>query len=291
MKTIAGAAVVVLTAIATLAVPGCSSMLTSDAPPDTTYWLEPAPITAVDGANGGKPSIRVTVNAAPGLDVDRLLVRGPGATLNAYAGARWADNIPDVIETLVRAALEDSGRFGVVAAARSGTRAAWELDLEVRAFYAVAAGALPTVELRLRGYLLCPDRVQPLRVDARHGARANTLTEISAAFQSVVNEGLAELIERLPATCEDPAAALDKALEPADVCKSVLLGRHRATVGITEHLPGDLDRGSIFVTGFAVWTARVPAARADCCRNKAGTLAYRSKTIDESLAARQGGSG
>ena len=205
MKITTGTAVIVLTAIATLTVSGCTSMLTSDAPPDTTYWLEPAPISAAVGTNGDKPSIRVRVNAAPGLDVDRLLVRGPGATLNAYAGARWADNIPDVIETLVRAALEDSGRFGLVATARSGARAAWELDLEVRAFYAVAAGALPAVELRLRGYLLCPGQVQPVRVAAHHKARANTLTEISTAFQRVVDEGLAELIDRLPATCEDPA--------------------------------------------------------------------------------------
>ncbi len=201
MKTTTGTAVIVFTIIATLTVSGCSSMLTSDAPPDTTYWLEPAPIPALEGANGGKPSIRVMVSAAPGLDVDRILVRGPGTTLNAYAGARWADNIPDVVETLVRAALEDSGRFGLVAAARSGTRAAWELDLEVRAFYAVAAGALPTVELRLRGYLVCPGRVQPVRVDASREARANTLTAITAAFQSVVNEGLAAVVEQLPASC------------------------------------------------------------------------------------------
>ena len=200
MKTTAGTAIVGFTTIAMLTVSGCSSMLTSDAPPDTTYWLEPAPIPALEGVYDDKPSIRVTVNAAPGLDVDRLLVRGPGATLNAYAGARWADNIPEVVETLVRTALEDSGRFGLVAAARSGTRTAWELNLEVRAFYAVAGGALPTVELRLHGYLVCPGRVQPVRVDARHEARANTLTAITAAFQSAVNEGLAAVVEQLPAS-------------------------------------------------------------------------------------------
>lgn len=178
-------------------------MLTSDAPPDTTYWLEPAPINAMRNEAVKVDSIRVAVTAAPGLDVDRILIRGPGATLNAYSATRWADNIPEIIEMLVRTALEDSGRFRLVASARSGTRADWELDLEVRAFYAVSqiASAPPTVDLEVRGYLECPGTVLPVRMTGARSARANTMTEITAAFQSVVNEALADLVEQLPATC------------------------------------------------------------------------------------------
>lgn len=191
--------------IAMLAASGCSSMLTSDAPPDTTYWLEPAPITSSAGPDTDKPSIRVTVTAIPGLDVDRILVLGPGSTLTAYTAARWVDNIPDVVETLVRAALEDSGRFGPVVSARTAARTAWGLDLEVRAFHAVAqtGSGPPSVELQLRGYLRCPAQVRAVRVQSRQGARTNTLSEITAAFQAVVDEGLVALVDQLPTDCGD----------------------------------------------------------------------------------------
>jgi len=191
--------------IAALMVSGCSSILTSNAPPDTTYWLKPASISPVPDSDAAGPSIQVAVSAAPGLDVDRVLVRGPGATLNSYTAARWPDSIPDVVETLVRTALEDSGRFDRVTAARAGIRSDWNLDLEVRAFYALVSGtsAPPDIEFAGRGYLKCPGRVLPVRILARQGARANTMTEITAAFQSVVDEGLDDLIKQLPPTCVD----------------------------------------------------------------------------------------
>ncbi len=41
------------------------------------------------------------------------------------------------------------------------------------------------------------------------------------------------------------------AQEPADIRERVFLGGHRAAVGVTEHLPGDVDSRRIFEAGFA----------------------------------------
>jgi cholesterol transport system auxiliary component len=137
------------------------------------------------------------------LDTDRLLIRGPGAILNSYAGARWTDNAPEVFDTLIRTALEDSGRFSRVASGRSGGLADWTLDLELRAFFAVLASesSPPTIEIELRGYLQCADAEVPIRIANRAPVAQATLTAIVEGFQSAVDSSLRELLGELSDSC------------------------------------------------------------------------------------------
>ena len=182
---------------------GCASMLTSDVPPENIYWLEPPnPIPrSTDVAD--PTSIRVKVAAAPGLDTDRLLIRGPGAILNSYAGARWTDNAPEVFDALIRTTLEDSGRFSRVASGRSGRLADWTLDLELRAFFAVLASesSPPTIEIEFRGYLQCAEVAVPIRIANQAPVSRVSLTAIVEGFQSAVDSSLIALLNQLPDTC------------------------------------------------------------------------------------------
>ena len=182
---------------------GCASMLTSDAPPESVYWLEPLTPVPRSTQVSGPTSIRVRIAAAPGLDTDRLLIRGPGAILNSYAGARWTDNAPEVFDTLIRTALEDSGRFSRVASGRSGGLADWTLDLELRAFFAVLASesSPPTIEIEFRGYLQCADAEVPIRIANRAPVAQTTLTAIVEGFQSAVDSSLRELLGELSDSC------------------------------------------------------------------------------------------
>ncbi len=182
---------------------GCSSLLTSDAPPESVYWLEPLGSTSGPQQDTGITSIRVRLSAAPGLDTDRLLIRGPGAILNSYAGARWADNAPEVLDTLIRSALEDSGRFNKVISSRSGGLADWTLDLELRAFFAVVASesSIPEIEIEFRGYLQCAETETPMQIASQVSVSRVTLTAIVEGFQGAVDASLRELLNLLPGTC------------------------------------------------------------------------------------------
>lgn len=181
---------------------GCGSMLTSDEPPETVFWLEPLESPA-DAPNTGSPSIGVRVTAAPGLDTDRLLIRDAGATLNYYEGARWADYAPEVLESIIRSALEDTGRFRRVSSEVAGS-ADWSLELELRAFFAVLAddSAFPTIHLELRGYIDCQAAESPLRIAGQAPVGGGSLPRIVAGFQQVVDEGVATLVERLLRSCD-----------------------------------------------------------------------------------------
>ena len=182
---------------------GCTSMLTSDAPPENIYWLEPPDPDPRSTQDAGPTSIRVQITAAPGLDTDRLLIRGPGAILSSYAGARWTDNAPEVLDTLIRTALENSGRFNRVASNRSGGLADWTLELELRAFFAVVTSesSPPTIEIEFRGYLQCAEAQAPIRIISEAPVAQVTLTAIVDGFQRAVDSSLRELLDLMADTC------------------------------------------------------------------------------------------
>lgn len=181
----------------------CGSVLTSNEPAEHVYWLEPATLRLGNASTEVLPDLVVVVNTVPGLDTDRILVKGPGARLNHYAGARWPDHLPEVLTATVRMSLESSGRFNRVG---SGTRTGsseWSLELELREFFAVVdtADALPEVRVRLVGHLSCVPGETPVSATATSPTQANTLTSIVAAFQAATNDVLTDLGRKLEATC------------------------------------------------------------------------------------------
>lgn len=182
---------------------GCGGLLTSDQPPEHEYWLEAVTLQLADLPTASSPDLLVTVSAIPGLDTDRILVKGPGARLNYYAGARWPDHLPEVLAATVRLAFESSGRFKRVSGGSQASRAEWSLDLEVRKFFAVAttAGRPPGVQVELAGHLACGTEEFAIRAAATVPAAEDSLAAIVAAFQAATDETLTSLGGQLSAGC------------------------------------------------------------------------------------------
>ena len=99
----------------------------------------------------------LTVAAAAGsqaLDSSRIAVRPTPDELQTYKGAAWADDAPDLLETAVVAAFEDSGRLGSVSRYGGGSRGDFALILEVRAFESVYRGATPDAVIEVQARLV-----------------------------------------------------------------------------------------------------------------------------------------
>ena len=187
---------------------GCGGLLTSDQPPERVYWLEAEGLQLGAASTENLPALIVTVDAVPGLDTDRILVMEPNARLNHYAGARWADHLPEVLTATVRLALESSGRFSRVS---SGTRingSEWLLELELRKFFAVATApdTPPQVHVQLAGQLNCGVASTAVSAAATTRAQENSLSRIVAAFQDATDEALISLSRQLVSSCfmEEP---------------------------------------------------------------------------------------
>lgn len=185
---------------------GCSGMLTSDQPAEQVYWLESVALRLGDRPAGALPELVVQVRTLPGLDTDRILVRGPGARLNYYAGARWPDHLPEVITSVVRLSFESSNRFGRVSSGSLAGRRDWSLDLELREFFAVVSSGdePPQVNVTLAGYINCGLGNTPVSAAITAAAGANKLSGIVAAFQTATNNTLSRLGEQVADHCFGP---------------------------------------------------------------------------------------
>ena len=177
---------------------GCSGMLNSNQPAERVYWLEPLIVQHPVVADRSQPSLAVSVSAAPGLDTDRLLILEPGARLNHYAAARWPDNIPEVIESLLRTTLESTGRFSRVTRGPISRSTDWALELELRELYALANAH--TVHMVVSGYVSCGVADYAIAMQATASIDGDRLNEIVAAFQHALNDVSRQLVTQLSET-------------------------------------------------------------------------------------------
>lgn len=92
--------------------------------------------------------------ASQAIDSSRIAVRPTPNALQTYKGALWADDAPQLLETAVVEAFEDSGR--VAGVSRYGGRSRGELGLvmEVRAFESVYTGPTPDAVIEVQARLV-----------------------------------------------------------------------------------------------------------------------------------------
>ncbi len=190
-------------AAVTLLLSACAGVLESSKPARQVYLLQPPEPPAGAAATGA--SLILAVAAVPGLDTDRILVLGRDAQLYPVGNAHWADNLPEVMTSLTRRSLAESGRFGRVAIGAIARPDEWHLEMELQAFYGIegAAGTAERVLLRFEGALRCgPDRHRIVveETTSTGEARIGRLVE---AHQQVLDDALRTLPGRIADACGD----------------------------------------------------------------------------------------
>ena len=176
-----------VTAVALFAA-GCGGLTTSDVPAERVYWLEPLDDAAVDlpetGPANERSIVAVRVEAAPGLDTDRLLILEDDARLNEYEAARWAARAPEVVESLLKTSLEVPGSFLRVADRTAMADVDARLALELRRFFAHDGN----VQIELVGHLDCSDGADAISALASAPILEQRLSAIVAAFQAALDD-------------------------------------------------------------------------------------------------------
>lgn len=87
------------------------------------------------------------------LDSPRIVVRPTPERLQTYKGARWADAAPQVMQTALLAAFEDSGKVPAVSRIGIGRRD-FGLFTELRAFESVYVDGAPQAVIELQARLV-----------------------------------------------------------------------------------------------------------------------------------------
>ena len=186
--------------ILTLSVSACGGMTRSDKPATNTWWLEPYTGMTQETASEPVPLVAISITVVPGLDTDRILTLSENAELNQFVAARWADNLPELVTSLVGRTLEASGRFEIVSGRAGGSSENCELRLELQEFFArlSSSGQTTGVQVAIDGRFQCEsDEPVPLKLNASIPVHDNRMSVIVAAFQQAMDSAMKDLLEQL----------------------------------------------------------------------------------------------
>ena len=188
----------VLTALVSAWLASCSGILESGSQPERTYWLEPlAGSDEPHQANGPVLTVRVTV--VPGLDSDHLLTIGPGPELSRFSAARWPENLPEYVSSLLIRSLSATGRYTRVTRDAGARLDACDLEVEIDRFY-TRLGELrdaQAVEISMAGTFQCGKAIHPLKIAHRQALSGNRVESVVAAHQQAMDHVTRDLVARL----------------------------------------------------------------------------------------------
>jgi cholesterol transport system auxiliary component len=177
----------------------CAALQLATADPPRLYDLTPKS-TFVDGLPTvpGRLSVEVPT-ATAGLNSARIALRPTPTTLEYYAGARWVDVVPVMIQNLLLESLDNTGRIDVLGREVVGVRADLALLTHVREFQAEydTPGA-PLVRVRLQARLIrLPRRVSVAATSEEFTVRAGntSLPAIVDAFDEAFGKALKRIVE------------------------------------------------------------------------------------------------
>jgi ABC-type uncharacterized transport system auxiliary subunit len=185
---------------------GCFSGLNSKALPEQRYLLR---------SEIAKPAISVqpagTVqvlrpSASPGLAGSRIAVLRLGARVDYYAHARWAEEVPPLLQSQIIDALRTGGRFANVETDTEPFAAQYLLSVDIANFQAEYrdAGA-PTVSVTINCTLGRRTDRSIIRSFAAQGnarASADHLEAVVAAFGAATSQAMQQIAENIAPPAE-----------------------------------------------------------------------------------------
>lgn len=175
------------------------TLVPDGAPPPSLYNLTPLDMAPATPPVTASTFVVELPTAAGGLDTNRIAVRESALHLQYYAGARWVERAPEMVQTLVVTSMRDAGGVAAVARRSLSLHPDFRLRTEIEAFEAVYPGGdgPPDARVRIHAVLL----EQPSQRVVATGDFAATRTaaspavpEVIRAFDAAVHEVLDDLV-------------------------------------------------------------------------------------------------
>jgi len=176
---------------------GCALNKIADGPAPDIYVLTPA--TSLPGEDLSRSSAQLLVDefkAAAVIDTARIVFQPSVNEVKYYARARWADRAPNMIQDLLVATLQNSGRFAAVARANSELMGDYMLMGDIRSFAAVEEEGRTQVRILLLVQLV---RANDRAIAASRSFSANVapmgsgMKAVVAAYDAALRQVLDEI--------------------------------------------------------------------------------------------------
>ncbi|MEQ6250362.1 ABC-type transport auxiliary lipoprotein family protein [Sulfitobacter sp. HNIBRBA3233] len=186
---------VILGAAASLG--GCSALssLNEAARPLDTYDLSPAAGSSA-GRRSGQTLVVALPNAPASVATDRIMVKPSAAAVTYLPEARWSDELPALVQSLLVRSIAGTGRMGYVGPAQAGPVPDLALLSRIDAFQVEITGETVTAKIDISLSLL-RDRDQSVIKTAAFQDEAvatdDSPAAIVAAFQAMLDTLLPQM--------------------------------------------------------------------------------------------------
>lgn len=178
-----------------LALAACGS-LTGPRENFTVYTLNPAINADSTGTPASWQLLIDTPKANDLLDGQRIVVAPDGNQRQVYRGARWAERVPVMLQSVWLRGFESDGRLPGVGRSGSGLRADMILASDLADFQARYVDGLPVVEIEIHARLIDP-RDRRIRASQRFSASQPVASADIGDVVSVFEQTLATMTTEL----------------------------------------------------------------------------------------------
>jgi cholesterol transport system auxiliary component len=175
-----------------LALSACSAFSQASAPLDA-YTLQP--LTLTPGSTTARHLVVELPTASGALATDRILIKPNPLQAQYQPGARWVDPLPDMVQGLLVASLQNSGRYRLVGRDGAGMTPDFVALVEVNSFEADAPAMTTHVALTVSLLSVQDRRLLATRrfTASAQPAATDTLTLITA-FDAATGRVLADAV-------------------------------------------------------------------------------------------------
>ncbi len=190
---------IVVAALA-LSLSACAGLIPGTGPAPDLYTLSPK-----SSFDAGLPSVSWQLvveepGAAGGLSTQKIALRANALELQYFAGARWTERAPRLVQTLMVESFENTDRIVAVGRQAIGLRSDFNLKSELREFQAEygAEGAPPVVRVRLNVKIIKQPRREIIaseNFEATVEAGGTSMREIIGAFDEALGKVLRGVVE------------------------------------------------------------------------------------------------
>ena len=191
-------------AFSILLLAGCGGLLPKPDAATNLYSLNPAPRLTASLAKRAA-ILRIDPPATVGaLDNDRMALRQGLNELRYFAGARWADRMPKLMQANIVNSLQRADLFAAVLPAGGGVKADWVIESNIAEFqarYLAADGAgqptgAPVIDLVMTVALRKTSgegRPEILQIRESLEAQGTSMAAIIAAFDAVQQKAVGQI--------------------------------------------------------------------------------------------------
>lgn len=205
--------------LAALAVSACSGLITGGTRESPRILVPDVQVRPQPDWPGVDWQLAIgSLAASDSLSTARIAVRPRPGELEVYAGARWVDPAPDLVQDAVLRGFEDSGRIMAVSPFGGGIRGDFALLMSLRHFESVYVDGAPvaTIEITARLSHFRGNRVVASRTFRHEEPTTGTdVGLVSEAFGRGLSTVVTDIVGWTLTEGERAVQALEAAEQPA----------------------------------------------------------------------------